>query len=77
MLNLITTNKNFFKSFESSFNVNVSCGKDSMKEIMNFYKNYLHSMMFKDEDWKAFKTMWVEAYSKDWTYYIYNNKSSY
>jgi hypothetical protein len=37
--------------------------KDSVKEMKEFYKNYLHLVMLDAEPWEAFKGM-CKAYEK-------------
>jgi hypothetical protein len=42
--------------------------KDNVKDMKEFYKNYLHLMMLYIKPWKAFKEM-CETYEKGWTYF--------
>jgi hypothetical protein len=48
-------------------------GKDSVKEMKEFYKNYLHPIMLEAEPWEALKKM-CKAYEKGWTYYVPGSK---
>jgi hypothetical protein len=57
----------------SSLKVTPPVGKDSVKEMKEFYKNYLYLVMLDTEPWEAFKKM-CEAYEKGWTYYAPGSK---
>jgi hypothetical protein len=50
------------------FEGNSSIGKDSVKDMKEFYKNYLHPIMLDVRMWKALKNM-SKAYKKDSTFY--------
>jgi hypothetical protein len=63
----------FLRSLPSSLKVIPPFGKDSVKEMKEFYKNYLHPVMLDAEPWEAFKKM-CEAYEKGWTYYAPGSK---
>jgi hypothetical protein len=63
----------FLRSLPNSLKATPPFGKDSVKEMKEFYKNYLHSVMLDAEPWEAFKKM-CEAYEKRWTYYAPGNK---
>jgi hypothetical protein len=47
----------FLWSLPSSLKVAPPLGKDSVKEMKEFYKNYLHPIMLEAEPWEALKKM--------------------
>ena len=57
----------FLYSLFSILKVQLLLGKNSMKDMKEFYKNYLHHVMLDDEPWRALKEMY-EAYKKGWIY---------
>ena len=63
----------FLRSLPSILKVLPLAEKDTVKEMKEFYKNYLHLVMLDNEPWEAFKGM-CEAYEKQWTYYAETSK---
>jgi hypothetical protein len=63
----------FLRSLPSILKVLPPAEKDSVKEMKEFYKYYLHLVMLDNEPWEAFKGM-CEVYEKGWTYYVETSK---
>jgi hypothetical protein len=63
----------FLRSLPSILKVTPPTGKDSIKDMKDFYKNYLHPVMLDVLSWEALMEM-CKAYEKGWTYYAPSSK---
>jgi hypothetical protein len=48
-------------------------GNDNVKDMKEFYKNYLHPIILDARPWEAFKNM-CEIYEKGLIYYVQSSK---
>jgi hypothetical protein len=57
----------FLRSLPSILKVTPPMRKDSVKDMKDFYKNYLHTVMLDDSSWEALTEI-CKAYEKGGTY---------
>jgi hypothetical protein len=70
---LVDDQVEFLCSLSSILKMQLLLGKNSVKHMKEFYKNYLHHVMLDGQPWKAFKEM-CEAYKKWWIDYAKSSK---